>query len=80
MSTKEDILKQARDYLAGTTETEVGILEELPGAEELWKEIQQVKQEMYDAKRKAAEEAAEPYLKKLEKLEEQYALIIKLTS
>ncbi len=73
-------MKDAREHLSGTGQSEVALMEELPGAEELWKEIQELKLEMNAAKKKAVEEAAAPYLIKLKDLEDQYAFVLKLSS
>lgn len=74
-----NILNKTRDELASSGTTEVEVVAETPAAEDIWKEIQFVKRQMNDAKRKAAEEAAKPYLKQLKTLEEQYAFVLKLS-
>ena len=78
--TDEEYLKDAREHLSGAGQSEVALMEDLPGAEDLWKDIQDLKQEMNAAKRKAADEAAAPYLVKLKELEDQYAFVLKLSS
>ena len=76
----DSYLKDAREHLSEVGQSEVALMEDLPGTEELWKEIQDVKQQMNDAKKKASEKAAIPYLEKLKELEDQYALALKLSS
>ncbi len=73
-------MKNAREHLSENNQSEVALMEELPGAEEMWQQIQDLKLEMNAAKKKAAEEAAKPYLEKLEELEGQYALVLKLSA
>lgn len=74
-----DFLNKTRDELASSGTSEVGIVSDTPGAENIWKEIQAIKKEMNDAKKIAAEKAAKPYLKKLKELEEQYIFVLKLS-
>lgn len=76
----DSYLKDARKHLSKVGQSEIALMEELPGAEDLWKEIQNLKLEMNAAKKKAAEEAAKPYLEKLIELEGQYALVLKLSA
>ncbi len=45
---------------------------------ELWEERQRLLSEMNVAKRKAAEQAAQPYLEKLQEIEQNYATILSL--
>lgn len=73
-----DTLNRTRRDLATRGSTEAGILSDLPAAEDIWSEIQQVRNEMNKAKRAAAEKAAEPYKEKLAELETQYTLVLKL--
>jgi len=73
-------IDQARRELVNTGGSEVDIRENIPGATELWEEIQTLKAEMNKAKRKASEEAAAPFLERITELEEQYALAIKLST
>ena len=69
--TDKTFMEDARQHLTKAGQSEVALIEDLPGAEELWKEIQDLRQEMYAIKKKAAEEAAAPYLVLLQELEDQ---------
>jgi hypothetical protein len=75
------ILSTVRKQLmskSGTTEQE--ILSEGTAITDMWNQIQELKLEMNAAKKKAAEEAAAPYLEAIEKIEKRYAMYIKLQS
>ena len=76
----DEYIKDARTHLTSSNRSEVSVMEELPDAADIWRQIQQVKQEMNEAKRKAAELAAKPYLAQIAALEAEYALVLKLTS
>lgn len=67
---RKDILKSGH--------TEIDIREELADAQELWDQISQLRIQMNEAKRKAADEAAKPFLEKIKELEDEYSLILKL--
>lgn len=73
-------IKQSRKEMAEAGTTEVSIREKIPGIDELWREIQDLRQQMNEAKKKAANEAAEPFLEKIKDLENQIAFIAKLSS
>jgi hypothetical protein len=77
MSVLSDIRKQLMDK-TGTTEQEV--LSEGTAITAMWNQIQDLKLEMNQAKRIAAEEAAKPYLEAIEKIEKRYAMLLKLQS
>ncbi len=74
----ESYIKQARKTLAKAGNTEISLREDLPGVDELWREIQNLRLEMNEEKRMAAEKAAEPFLEKIKDLEDQIALVMKL--
>lgn len=63
---------------AGTTE--VSMREKIPGVDELWREIQELRQQMNEEKKKAADKVAEPFLEKIKDLEDQIAFVVKLSS
>ena len=73
-------LNKVRDDISKAGKSELEVLQDLPCAEDIWKQIQELRMQMNEAKRKAAEEAAKPYLKEITELEEQYALVLKLSS
>ena len=80
MSKDKTYIDQARRDLVNSGGSEVDIRQSLPGAVELWDEIQTLKAEMNQAKKKAAEKAAAPFLEQIVELEDQYAFVIKLSS
>jgi len=75
-----ELLKKARNAVAelGTTETE--ILEIQPDAKILFDQIQTLKAEMYEVQKKAQRDAAGPFLEKIEELELEYAMFLKLSA
>jgi hypothetical protein len=75
------ILADIRKQLMGKSEsTEQEILSEGSAITDMWNQIQDLKLEMNQAKRLAAEEAAKPYLEAIEKIEKRYAMFLKLQS
>ena len=74
-----DALKKARSSISAIGTTEEDILLEQPAARELVMEIQKIKQQMFDAQIKAIEEISKRFLKKIEDLEEEYAIFLKLS-
>lgn len=73
-------LKKARYDIASLGSTETEILEEHSSAKELFDEIQKLREEMYEAQKAAQAKAAEPFLEKIEELEAEYALFLKISS
>lgn len=73
-------ISSLRKKLAQNGSTELSIQEDMPGVDEIWQQIQNLRTEMNHAKKLAAEKAAQPYLKKIKELEEQYSMILKLSS
>ena len=55
MAKKQSYIEQARKELTDAGNTEVAVRQDLPGVDEIWREIQTLKQEMNVAKRAAAE-------------------------
>lgn len=80
MSEDKTYIDQARQGLIDSGGSEIGIRENLSGANELWDKIQKLRAEMSKAKKKAAKDAAAPFLKEIADLEEEYAFVIKLSS
>lgn len=76
MSTLALVRKQL--MTSGLSEAEV--LSDSEGIRNLFDQIQKLKREMNEAKKKAADEAAQPYLETIEIIEKRYALLIKLSS
>lgn len=80
MSKDETCIDQARRDLVSSGGSEVDVRQNLPSMTELWDEIQILRAEMNKAKKKASQEAAEPFLERITELEDQYALALKLLS
>jgi hypothetical protein len=74
------VLEKVRKELMSSSTGEAGALAEEGAARLLWSQIQDLKREMNQAKKEAADEAAKPYLEAIEKIERRYAIVIKLTS
>lgn len=77
MSVLADVRKQ---LMKSTESTEQEILSEGSAISAMWEQIQDLRLEMNAAKRLAAEEAAQPYLEAIEKIEKRYAMYLKLQS
>lgn len=80
MAKDETYIDQARRDLVSSGGSEVDVRQNLPSMTELWDEIQILRAEMNKAKKKASQEAAEPFLERITELEDQYALALKLLS
>ena len=72
--------ERAQLFLKNNGGSEVDARENVGGVNELWQEIQELKQQMNIAKKEAAAEAAKPFLEQIEELEETYAFVLKLSS
>ena len=75
---EENNLDKTRREIALHGTSELDVREDLSDAQDLWREIQNLKRDMSVAKRNAAEEVAKPYFEKIQELEDEYALILKL--
>lgn len=74
------ILAQVRKQLMTSGMSEAEVLADSAGTQSLFDQIQNLKREMNEAKKKAADEAAAPYLEAIASIEKRYALMIKLSS
>lgn len=74
------ILAQVRKQLMTSGLSEAEVLADSSGTQSLFDQIQNLKREMNEAKKKAADEAAAPYLEAISTIEKRYALMIKLSS
>ena len=79
MTEDKTYIDHARRELVKSGQSELDMHQNLPGAVEIWDEIQKLKAEMSKAKKAAAKEAAAPFLEKIEELEGEYALAIRLS-
>ncbi len=57
---------------------ELSIIDDQPALLEIWQKMQQLREEMNEAKKIAAAKAAEPYLETMVALEKNYAFLLKL--
>ena len=73
-----DIIKTVRKNISNLGNSEVQLRSNNEALQELWQQKQQLLAEMNAAKRKAAEEAAKPYLEAITELDEMYATILAL--
>jgi hypothetical protein len=73
-------IASVRQTLANNGSTELSVQKGMPGMDQIWQNIQDLRSEMNKAKKQAAEDAAKPFLEKIAELEEQYSMILKLSS
>ena len=74
-----DLIKIVRKNISSLGNSEVQLRSNNEGLQELWQQKQQLLAEMNAAKKKAAEEAAKPYLEAIAEVDEMYATILALT-
>lgn len=74
------LLKKLRDELAEAGKSEFVAQNKQPELKRLIDQMQELRLEMAQAKKQAAEEAAKPYLEVLGKLEKRYAFMLKLAA
>ena len=74
-----DLIKTVRKNISSLGNSEVQLRSNNEGLQELWQQKQQLLAEMNAAKKKAAEEAAKPYLEAIAEIDEMYATILALT-
>jgi uncharacterized alpha-E superfamily protein len=75
---EKPILNQIRDKMSSIGSSELDARENVPALQDMWEKVQDLKREMNEAKKKAAEEAAAPYLEMINEIERRYAFILKL--
>lgn len=73
---EDDILKRARTNIAKLGSNELKIIANDESLQELFAQKQALLIEMNNAKRKAAEEAAKPYLETISELDKMYAVLL----
>jgi len=74
------ILAKVRSDLMKSGLSEAEVLANSGGIQGMFQELQDLKREMNEAKKKAADEAAKPYLEALEALEKRYSIFVKLSA
>lgn len=72
------ILRKVRAEISRVGGSEHLVAEGFGGMEDMFNQIQQLREEMNAAKRAAAEEAARPYLEAMQAVEKRYAMLLKL--
>lgn len=75
-----NILASLRKQLMSSGQSEAEVLASGDAVKQMFDQIQTLRLEMNDAKKKAAEEAATPYVELIQQIEKRYALMIKLSS
>lgn len=73
------VLEKVRKELKDSGRDVLSVLDTNPALEEIMDQIQALRMEMNSAKKKAAEEAAKPFLEQINDLESEYSLILKLS-
>jgi hypothetical protein len=74
------MLSEVRAKIALSSNTEFGILSSQPAMVTLWEQMQTLREEMNEAKKRAAKEAAIPYITLIENLETKYAILLRLSA
>jgi hypothetical protein len=74
------LLTDIRNSISSFGSSEFDAVANQPALLEMWDKVQELKLEMNQAKKKAAEEAAAPYLEAITEIERRYAFILKLQS
>ncbi len=74
----DKILTDIREQLARFGGSELEAKENMPALETMFDRLQELRTEMNEAKKKAAEEAAAPYLEAMAEIQRRYAFILKL--
>ena len=72
------ILLEVQSQLADRAISDNDLRTRFPNLQDMWNKIQELKREMNQAKKEAADLAAKPYLEAIETMEKQYATISKL--
>jgi len=80
MSDEELTLNKLRNQISSMGASEFDSREQLPELQEMFDELQALKMEMNEAKKRAAAEAARPYEELMKEITDRYMFIIKLTS
>ena len=74
------ILTDVRKKLAATGHTELSSKEDQPILQEMWDRLQEIREEMNNAKKEAAAQAALPYQEVIEQIEKRYAMMLRLST
>lgn len=74
------VLAQVREKLASANNSELSAIENQPALLEMWKRLQELREEMNVAKKAAASQAARPYLELIDIIEKKYAVLLRLSS
>lgn len=74
----ELITNKVRANIAKVKGSEIQALADSAGLREMWKKRQHILTEMNQAKRAAADKAAEPFLKQLIEVDQEYAMLLQM--
>lgn len=75
-----EVLKSVRKRLSELGNSEFSAREDQPALVEMWEKMQDLREEMNEAKKAAAAEAAKPYLEAIQEIEKRYAMLLKLSA
>jgi flagellar biosynthesis/type III secretory pathway chaperone len=78
--TMSDLIKNARVYASNLGKSELRAVLNNEHLQELFKQKQALVAEMNQAKRAAADLAAEPYLEVIEEIDQTYSILLKMIS
>lgn len=76
----DTILEEVRDKLTSIGNSEFEARSNQPLLQEMFDKIQELRDEMNEAKKRASQEAAKPYLEAIAEIEQKYAFMLKLSS
>ena len=79
-NTELTAIEKVRKELKDSGKDEFAAVQNQPMLEDIQEQIQNLRIEMNTAKRKAADEAAKPFLEQILRLESEYALFLKLSA
>lgn len=74
------VLNTVRKRLAELGNSEFAAREDQPALVDMWEKMQDLREEMNEAKKTAAAEAAKPYQEAITEIEKRYAMLLKLSA
>lgn len=75
-----EVLKRVRARISALGNSEFDAVSDQPALKDLWDQVQNLREEMNEAKKAAAAAAAAPYMEAIGQIEKRYAMILKLSS
>jgi hypothetical protein len=74
-----DVLRGVQNQISSLGGSELDAVQNMPMLQDMWDKLQDLRKEMNEAKKKASEEAAKPYLEAMETIQRRYAFMLKMT-